>query len=177
MSFPPRRILFQTARQCCAFPALEAFHHDSRPDKIAPMCNASALLPKWVTAAVAFTMVGILLLPATAAAQQSGVISGSVIDSNNKPLPGVRISLTSREDVSQRRGAVTDAKGRYEIGDLRSGMFVITAELPGFSPGVKIQRVTNDRREVWLALEPGVVEERIPSPGPRVRILPLQEDR
>ena len=145
-----------------------------RHDKIAPMRDVSARLSKWAAAATALTMAGILLLPVPSAAQQSGVISGSVVDSNNKPLPGVRISLVTEEDVSSRRSAVTDPKGRYEIRDLPSGTFIITAELPGFTQSVKTQRVTNDRREVWFALEPGAVEETLPSPRPRVRILPLR---
>jgi hypothetical protein len=73
---------------------------------------------------------------------------------------------------------VTDAKGRYEIVNLATGTYTVTAELPGFSSAVKRQRVTGSRREVWLVMEPAELPETIPAPArPPARIVPLSEQR
>jgi len=45
------------------------------------------------------------------------VISGTVTDADNRPLPGVTVTVASADD-SLRRSIVTNANGRYEIVNL-----------------------------------------------------------
>jgi hypothetical protein len=113
------------------------------------------------------------MVSALASAQSSGVISGTVTDADNRPLPGVTVTLVSADD-SVRRSIVTNANGRYEIANLATETYTVTAELPGFRAAVKRQRVTGGRREVWLVMEPGELRETLPGPArPPARIIPL----
>ena len=96
---------------------------------------------------------GSVMVSAVASAQAPGVI-GTATDADNRPLPGVTVTLASSDD-SRPRSIVTNANGRYEIVNLAPGTYSVTAELPGFRPAVKRQRVTGGRREVWLVMEPG----------------------
>jgi hypothetical protein len=72
---------------------------------------------------------------------------------------------------------VTDAKGRYEIANLPSGAYRVTAEVPGFRSAMKRQRVADERREVWLVMEPGELPETLPTPAQLPRIVPLSLQR
>ena len=120
---------------------------------------------------------GSLVLPAVALAQASGVISGTVTDAENRPLPGVTVTVAASDD-SQPRSIVTNANGRYEIVNLAPGTYTVTAELPGFRAAVKRQRVTGGRREVWLVMEPGELPETLPGPArPPARVIPLSQQR
>jgi protocatechuate 3,4-dioxygenase beta subunit len=117
------------------------------------------------------------MLSAVASAQASGVISGTVTDADNRPLPGVTVTLASSDD-SLRRSIVTNANGRYEIVDLAAGTYTVTAELVGFRPAAKRQRVTSGRREVWLVMELGELPETLATPArPSARIVPLGQER
>jgi hypothetical protein len=118
---------------------------------------------------------GSAVLSAVASAQAPGVISGTVTDTDNRPLPGVTVTL-ARSDDSLQRSIVTNANGRYEIVNLVPGTYTVTAGLPGFRDAVKVQRVTSGRREVWLVMEPGELPETLPGPArPPVRIIPLSQ--
>jgi hypothetical protein len=115
-----------------------------------------------------------LCLPTPVLAQASGVISGSVTDTDNRPLPGTRVTVVSGEDESVRQSVITDVKGRYEVGGLPRGTYQVTAELVGFTRDMKQQVVTSGRREVWMVLVPGALREQAPTASP-VQILPLRK--
>jgi hypothetical protein len=82
-----------------------------------------------------------------------GRISGRVVDSNGRPVPGLTVDLTVPAGIdepfgSERIRAVTDADGRYELRRVPAGRFVVGVntqrdskrELPGprvFHPGVE----------------------------------------
>ena len=73
----------------------------------------------------------VLATPVPAHAQEVSV-AGSVTDASMAILPGV--TVTARHVASGTTFiAVTDASGAYRIGALRSGVYDIIAELPGFS--------------------------------------------
>ena len=70
--------------------------------------------------------------------------------------------------------SLTDAKGRYEVVNLSVGTYTVTAELPAFRSASKKQRVTGERREVWLVMEPTEPPETLPTAlRPPVRVVPL----
>ena len=103
-------------------------------------------------------------------------LTGTVTDADNRPLPGVTVTLASADDTLH-RSIVTNAKGRYEIENLATGTYTVTGELPGFRVAVKRQRVTGDRREVWLVMELGELPETLPGPARPPRIVPLSSQR
>src|SRR5262245_43091364 len=119
---------------------------------------------------------GSLMVSAVAWAQATGVISGTVTDADNRPLPGVTVTLATA-DASFHRPTVTNANGRYEILNRAIGTYTVTAELPGFRDAVKRQRVTSGRREVWLVMELGEIPETLPLPARPPRIIPLSSQR
>jgi len=55
-------------------------------------------------------------------------ITGRIIDKQHLPLPGVKVTVTLRD---QARETVTNWEGRYEFKDLPAGKYVLTAELRG----------------------------------------------
>src|SRR6266508_5435965 len=73
----------------------------------------------------------IVLVSAPAFAQAT--IAGSVKDSSGAVLPGVTVEAASPALIEKTRSAVTDGTGQYRIIDLRPGIYVLTATLPGFS--------------------------------------------
>ena len=82
-----------------------------------------------------FLMVWFLLLtPAAGWAQQAaGNISGVVRDTSGAVMPGVTVEAASPALIEKVRAVVTDSQGRYQIIDLRPGVYTVTFTLPGFS--------------------------------------------
>jgi hypothetical protein len=78
--------------------------------------------------------VGVLWLvvgPSVAYAQSG--IAGQVTDSSGGVLPGVTVEAASPELIEKVRTAVTDGQGRYQIIDLRPGLYSVTFSLTGFN--------------------------------------------
>jgi hypothetical protein len=80
-------------------------------------------------------ILSMLLLPASASAQATTAsgIAGVVRDASGAVLPGVTVEASSPALIEKVRTVVTDGEGRYNIIDLRSGTYVVTFVLPGFS--------------------------------------------
>jgi len=74
----------------------------------------------------------LLLVPATALAQTGG-IAGVVRDTSGGVLPGVNVEAASDALIEKTRTVVTDEQGRYNIVDLRPGLYSVTFSLQGFS--------------------------------------------
>lgn len=84
-------------------------------------------------------------LPASATAQDSGVVSGMIVDEDNQPLPGTQVVV-----VGATRGSVADQTGQYEIEGVQAGDLQIRAKFVGYKPQTKTitldagERVTID---------------------------------
>ncbi|HEY6507854.1 MAG TPA: carboxypeptidase-like regulatory domain-containing protein, partial [Vicinamibacterales bacterium] len=63
----------------------------------------------------------------------TGAIAGEVKDATGAVLPGVTVEAASPALIEKIRTVVTDASGRYQIVDLRPGVYTVTFQLPGFS--------------------------------------------
>jgi hypothetical protein len=72
-------------------------------------------------------------LPALARAQSSG-IAGLVTDASGAVLPGVTVEASSPALIEGTRTATTDGSGRYNITELRPGVYTVTFTLSGFAP-------------------------------------------
>src|SRR5262245_2447108 len=79
--------------------------------------------------------VAFLLAPALAYTQTAttGAIAGTVTDSTRAVLPGVTVEASSPALIEKTRSVVTDDQGRYNIVDLRPGVYTVSFTLPGFS--------------------------------------------
>ena len=80
---------------------------------------------------VALVLSWTLLTPAVALAQAS--IAGVARDTSGAVLPGVTVEAASPVLIEKARTAITDGNGRYEIIDLRPGVYVVSASLEGFN--------------------------------------------
>ena len=82
----------------------------------------------------AVLLVGHLTVGAAAAQTVSatmGAIDGRVTDHTNAVLPGVTITATNTA-TNQSRTVTTGKDGRYYIGALQPGTYILTAELAGY---------------------------------------------
>ena len=108
-----------------------------------------------------------LLIPPLAAAQQSSSIAGVVRDETGAVLPGATVEAASPALIERVRSAVTDGQGRYEVVDLRPGMYTVTFTLVGFSTvvreGVELRGAFTSTINVEMAV--GAVEETITVTG------------
>ena len=67
-----------------------------------------------------------------AEASASG-IAGVVRDTSGAVLPGVTVEASSPALIEKTRSIVTDSDGRYNIVDLRPGVYQVTFTLSGFN--------------------------------------------
>ncbi len=103
------------------------------------------------------------LLCAPAVAHAQSALSGIVKDASGAVLPGVTVNAASPVLIEKVRTAITDVRGRYDIIDLRPGIYAITFELPGFSTLVRdaIALPSNVTVSIDTALRVGTLEETI----------------
>lgn len=72
----------------------------------------------------------VVLAPVPALAQ---AISGTVTDSSGAVLPGVSVEASSPALIERSRTVTTDGAGRYNIVDLRPGVYTVRFSLEGFT--------------------------------------------
>jgi Carboxypeptidase regulatory-like domain len=83
----------------------------------------------WVTRVVCFA--GAALLVTTQALAQ-GRISGTVKDPDDRPIKGATVTAENPNAAPSSFVATTDVKGRFAMLGLRSGLWTVTVEAPGF---------------------------------------------
>lgn len=76
--------------------------------------------------------VWLAVCPIAASAQSA--LAGVVTDSSGAVVPAVTVDASSPALIEKSRTAVTDSSGRYRIGDLRPGVYVVTFTAPGMAP-------------------------------------------
>src|SRR5579863_6617733 len=70
-------------------------------------------------------------LGALAGAQQSGTISGKVLDEKGRPVSGATVTATQTDNNDGIEKSVqSDSSGNFAIGDLRWGKYAVIAEKP-----------------------------------------------
>jgi hypothetical protein len=85
----------------------------------------------------------VLLLPGLAAAQQTGVISGKVVGTDNLPIPGVTIEARATV-LPTPRVTTTGSVGDYRMPALPPGDYTVTFELSGMATVTRQVRVQLD---------------------------------
>ena len=104
-------------------------------------------------------------LPAGAFAQSA--ISGVARDTSGAVLPGVTVESASPVLIEKTRAATTDGDGRYQIVDLRPGLYSVTFTLSGFNAFKRdgIDLPSNFTATVNADLKVGSLEETITVSG------------
>ena len=115
----------------------------------------------------ALTAVFALGTPATAAAQGTATIRGTVTDASGGVLPGATVTITNTgtKDV---RTAVTDDRGGYTFASLFNGTYEVKVELEGFK-GYDAKNIVlspNDTRGLDVMLEVGSLTDVITVSSP-----------
>ncbi len=82
---------------------------------------------------------------ATAAADTTGKLSGTVTGPDGQPLPGVSVTVESPALIGGPRTITTDAGGLYNFPALAPGVYTVRAELDGF--------VGQERQELEVRLD------------------------
>ena len=94
----------------------------------------------------------LVLVPVGAAAQSS--IAGEVTDNTGGVLPGVTIEASSPALIEGTRVAITDGTGRYNLIDLRPGLYSVSFSLPGF--GTQIRSDVNLEAAFAMTIDVGL---------------------
>lgn len=94
-------------------------------------CGTDHLGKPFLPIAVIGLALAILALAPMPASAQSG-IAGIVTDTSGGVLPGVTVEATSPALIEKVRTVVTGGQGRYNIVDLRPGVYVVSFSLAGF---------------------------------------------
>ena len=111
--------------------------------------------------------VAAVIFGATPAFAQSSGIAGVVRDASGGVLPGVTVEAASPALIERSRAVVTDSQGRYNIVDLRPGVYSVTFTLTGFStvrrPDIELPAAFT--ATVNAELKVGTLEETITVTG------------
>jgi len=78
-------------------------------------------------------VLSLLLAAASANAQQTASIVGTIKDASGAVLPGVVVEASSPVLIEKTRSVVTSGTGQYSIDGLRAGTYSVTFTLTGFS--------------------------------------------
>ncbi len=109
--------------------------------------------------------IGLVMLGAPAQAQSA--IAGVVRDTSGGVLPGVTVEASSPVLIEGVRTAVTDSQGRYQIIDLRPGVYTVTFDLTGFTTVKRegIELPTAFTATLNMELKVGGLEESVTVTG------------
>ncbi len=108
------------------------------------------------------------------AQSQTGSILVRVVDPDNQPLPGVKVTIASPALVAGQVAGVTDQTGRYRFPAVPPGVYTVTFELSGFSKlvreniAVRVGQTTN--LDVQLQLVKGKEEITVSGASPVVNV-------
>jgi len=86
----------------------------------------------------------VALVPSADAATTSR-LTGTIVDSDGQPLPGVTVRLSSDVLIGGQQVAISDIDGRFAYNLLPPGEYLVEAELSGFQPAQIRARVALDR--------------------------------
>src|SRR3954463_14161775 len=110
-------------------------------------------------------LVCVIVLPAVARAQSA--IGGTVKDTSGAVLPGVTVEVASDVLIEKTKTVSTDGEGKYQIVDLRPGVYVITFSLQGFNTFKRegLELPSNFTATINADLKVGALEESVTVSG------------
>jgi hypothetical protein len=113
--------------------------------------------------ALFLTLIISLLIPLMAQAQfETATVLGTVSDANGGVLPNATVRLKNLATGIE-SSTTTDDNGNYQFGNVKIGLYKVTAEIQGFATGVvdNVSVQVNARQKVDLALRAGAVTETV----------------
>jgi hypothetical protein len=110
-------------------------------------------------------LVWVIALPSAALAQSA--IGGTVKDASGAVLPGVTVEVASDVLIEKTKSVSTDGEGKYQVVDLRPGVYVITFSLQGFNTFKRegLELPSNFTATVNADLKVGALEESVTVSG------------
>src|SRR4051794_15600767 len=113
----------------------------------------------------AFALACIVALPTLARAQSA--IGGTVKDASGAVLPGVTVEVASDVLIEKTKTVSTDGEGKYQVVDLRPGVYVITFSLQGFNTFKRegLELPSNFVATVNADMKVGALEESVTVSG------------
>src|SRR5579862_6910644 len=115
---------------CTVDPAIVAYRRDYGSGNLCPLKRGLSMMSH-VRQSVGYAVLIVLLSGASAWAQATAAISGTVRDSSGGVLPGVTITAT-QQDTGIVRTTVSNETGAYSLPNLPLGPYRVEAELAGF---------------------------------------------
>lgn len=111
--------------------------------------------------AILIAFVGVTMVQAQSIS--GGKLTGTIMDDNGEPLPGVAVEVTSLALISGKRATTTTARGTYVFLDLPVGKYKLSAAIPNFKTTVQenIAITVGAALNVDLTMEIGAIEETI----------------
>lgn len=115
---------------------------------------------------LASLLVVLVSIPAFAQ-KETGVILGTVTDSEGLPMPGVTVTVSSPALIGGSSTAYTDAEGNYRFPALPPGVYSVAAELQGFQKVIRreIRLYVGNSFNVSLTMEAERMAEAIEVSG------------
>ncbi len=107
-------------------------------------------------------ILALLTLPASAIAQTTATISGTVSDQSEAVIPGARITVTNL-DTGQSRTLQTNPSGLYYAPALNPGNYKVTAAAQGFQEVIRSGIILTVGREevIDFTLRPGPIAQKV----------------
>jgi hypothetical protein len=96
----------------------------------------------WPRTPAAATLLAALLAASPAAAQNTGVVSGTVVDSSGQVVPGATVTLVS-EAKGDLRTQTSDERGDFAFRAVTPGSYTLKVELTGFRTFERRNNVVN----------------------------------
>src|SRR5262249_30350431 len=112
---------------------------------------------------LAFSLL-LIMLPAThAAAQDTGIVTGTVVDASGQVLPGATVALTNEATIDVRT-LTSNERGEFTFRAVPPGRYTVTVELAGFRKFDQRNNVVNATSQLALGaikLEIGAMTETV----------------
>jgi len=95
--------------------------------------------------------------------RQTGVIEGTVSDTEGNPLPGAEVTINSPNMIGGVKSTITDNQGKFRFVLLPPGVYTVGAKLTGFIPQKHedIRLSVGETLTVDFVLEIGKLEEEV----------------
>jgi len=125
--------------------------------------SATLMLAGWTIGTATVAVLTVSMCPDVAAAQTTtGVVLGTVKDSDGAVLPGVAV-VAVQTTTNGRSDAVTDERGAYVISNLPPGPYRLEASLQGFRQFVRegLALEVQQQLRIDVALQVGVLAETV----------------